>query len=115
MNHKDLEVWKSSIRLVTSIYRLTKKLPKEERFGLSSQMQRSAVSIASNIAEGCARNSDPQLLHFINVAIGSIAELETELIIANRIHDIMVEDELNLLVKVRRLTLGTRNHLELKK
>ena len=80
--HKDLEVWKESIDLTNEIYSLTKTFPKYERFGLSSQMKRSAVSIASNIAEGAARGSDKEFIKFINYSIGSASELETQLLIA---------------------------------
>lgn len=75
--HKDLEVWKESIDLTNEIYSLTKTFPKYERFGLSSQMQRSAVSIPSNIAEGAARGSDKEFIKFLNYSIGSASELET--------------------------------------
>jgi four helix bundle protein len=89
--HKDLEVWKDSIQLTNEIYSITKTFPKYERFGLSSQMERSAVSVASNIAEGAARGSDKEFIRFLNYSIGSVSELETQLFIAknqNYINDI---------------------------
>lgn len=67
------------------IYSLLRLLPKEEQFGLISQMQRSAVSLPANIAEGCARDSTKEFLHFISIALGSLAELETELIICQEL------------------------------
>jgi len=82
MTHKDLEVWKLGIELVNNIYRETREFPKDERFGLTAQIRRSAVSIPSNIAEGSARGSRKDLLRFLYYSLGSIAELETQLIIA---------------------------------
>lgn len=85
MDHKDLDVWKKSIDLVELIYSLTLSFPETERFGLTSQMRRAAVSISSNIAEGSARKGNKELLQFINIALGSLAELETQYIIAQRL------------------------------
>lgn len=82
--HYRLEAWKCSIELVDLIYFTTKSFPREERYGLSSQMRRSAISIPSNIAEGAARNSKAEFAHFLNIAIGSLSELETQIIIARR-------------------------------
>jgi len=80
--HKDLEVWKNSIKLITNIYSTTRNFPKEELYGLTNQMRRCAVSIASNIAEGAARNSTKEFIHFLHIARGSLAELETQLIVS---------------------------------
>ena len=85
MYHKDLEAWKKSIELVTKIYFETKDFPQEEKYGLTNQIRRAAVSIPSNIAEGCARSSDKELMRFLDVALGSLAELETQLIIAENL------------------------------
>lgn len=84
LDYKELIVWKKSIILVDNIYTITKKFPKEELFGLSSQMRRSATSIPSNIAEGNKRSTKKDYANFITIALGSSAELETQLIIANR-------------------------------
>jgi len=81
-SYKDLEVWKKSIGLVSAVYKLSKQLPSAERFGLSSQMQRAAVSIPSNIAEGYARKGTGEYIQFLSIAFGSAAELETQLIIS---------------------------------
>ena len=81
MTHKDLEVWKRSIKLVLNIYKLMNQLPSDEKFGLISQMRRSAVSVPSNIAEGAGRNSTREFIRFIDIANGSLSELETQLII----------------------------------
>ena len=82
MTHKDLIVWKKGIELVKNIYRITDSFPKSEQFGLTSQMRRCAISIPSNIAEGCGRNSDKELINFLYIALGSSSELETQLIIS---------------------------------
>lgn len=79
---KQLEVWKMSMRLADKIYDLTEAFPIEQRYGLSSQMQRCAVSIPSNIAEGCSRASKKEFIQFLYIARGSLAELETQLILA---------------------------------
>ncbi|MBR1763620.1 MAG: four helix bundle protein [Eubacterium sp.] len=81
LSFKDLVVWQKSMCLVTEIYKLTKLLPDEERYALSSQMRRAVVSIPSNIAEGQQRNTSREFVHFLCVARGSIAELETQLLI----------------------------------
>ena len=83
--HKDLDVWKLGIVLVKDVYTLTQHFPKNENYGLSSQMQRSAVSIPSNIAEGAARQGKKEYIHFLYIALGSLAELETQIIIAKEI------------------------------
>ena len=77
--HKELRAWQVAVRLVQEVYVLTTTFPKEELFGLTSQMRRAAVSIPSNIAEGCARNSTKELIHFLSIAVGSLSELDTQL------------------------------------
>ena len=81
-NFRELEVWKDSISLVTDVYSVLIDFPVEERFALSDQIRRAAVSIASNIAEGAARDSNKEYSHFLQISIGSAFELETQLIIA---------------------------------
>jgi four helix bundle protein len=80
--YKDLIVWQKAMQLVKSIYLLTRDFPSDERFGLISQMRRAAVSVASNIAEGQARHSTGEFIQFVSHAEGSVAELETQLLIA---------------------------------
>jgi four helix bundle protein len=80
--HKDLRVWQQSIEMVTSIYMLTQTFPKEELFGLVSQMRRASVSVPSNIAEGYARGTDKEKLHFLRVSSGSMSEVETQLMLS---------------------------------
>ena len=79
--HKDLDVWKKAIEFVTEIYSMTGSFPKSERYGLTSQIQRAAVSIASNIAEGAARNHKAEFKQFLYIALSSAAEVDTQLII----------------------------------
>ncbi|MEK7126458.1 MAG: four helix bundle protein [Patescibacteria group bacterium] len=79
---RDLVVWQKAVELARQIYTLTKQFPPEERFGLSSQMQRAAVSIPSNIAEGKLRGSSKEFFHFLRIAFGSGGELETQIEIA---------------------------------
>ena len=83
--HKDLDVWKKAIIFVTSIYNSTSSFPKEELFGLTSQIRRSAVSIPSNIAEGAARNHNNEYRQFLYIALASAAELDTQIIISNNL------------------------------
>jgi len=87
MNHnfKELKAWQLAIELATYVYEITRTYPNEEKFGLVSQMRRAAVSIASNIAEGCGRGTDPQLVHFLDIAQGSAYELETQGLISERV------------------------------
>lgn len=94
--HKDLTVWKKSMNLVILIYKFTSQFPKEELFGLTSQMRRVAVSIPSNIAEGHGRHSEKELIRFLFISLGSAAELETQLLLSRRL-DFLDEDSYNQL------------------
>ena len=78
-SHKDLDVWKEAIELAKTVYLVTQDYPKEEMFGLVSQMRRAAVSIASNIAEGGARQGNKEFIQFLYIAIGSASELDTQI------------------------------------
>ncbi len=84
-SYKDLIVWQKAIGVVTDVYLTTKKFPSEERFGLSSQMQRAAVSIAANIAEGHGRGTRSDYAHFLDMSNGSVSELETLFIIVRKL------------------------------
>ena len=104
--HKDLIVWKKGIELVKNIYLITNSFPKTEQFGLVSQMRRCAVSIPSNIAEGCGRNSNNELIHFLYIALGSSSELETQIIISvelNFLDNEKATECLNLLNEIIRM------------
>ena len=83
--HKDLDIWKNSMSIVEEVYSITKAFPSDEKFGLISQMRRAAVSIPSNIAEGAARGGFKEYIHFLYISLGSLSELETQLILAQRI------------------------------
>lgn len=83
--HQKLEAWSKAIELVTDVYRSSEHFPKEERYGLTSQIRRAAVSIPANLAEGAGRRSSKEFAYFLSNSQGSASELETELIIANRL------------------------------
>lgn len=85
-SYKHLEVWKKSRALVVRVYDVTSSFPKEEMYGLTTQLRRAAISIPSNIAEGNARRSTRDYIRFLNIAYGSIAEVETQLYIAMDLH-----------------------------
>ena len=110
MMHRDMEVYKHSMLLVKDVYVLTKSFPKEEIYGLVSQMKRAAVSIPSNIAEGCGRRTDKELHNFLNIALGSLIELETQLEIAIMLE--FVQDQTQVkhvtseITKTKQLLLG---------
>ena len=106
---KDLEIWKRSITLVENAYTLTRLLPKEETYSLTSQLRRSAVSIPSNISEGFARLHNKEYRQFLYVSLGSCAELTTQLIIASRLKYIdknKVEQLLNEIDEISKMTMG---------
>jgi len=94
--HKDLDVWKLGMDLVEKIYLITKDFPKEEMYGLTSQMRRSAVSIPSNIAEGAARKGNKEFLQFLYIALGSLSELETQILISKRLGYLSEDSTLDL-------------------
>ena len=84
-SYRDLKVWQLGVDLALEVYRVSTDFPKSEQYGLTSQLRRAAVSIASNIAEGHARKTQKELHRFLNIAKGSLAELETQLIIASEL------------------------------
>lgn len=114
---EDLVVWQKAIDLTAMIYRISTSFPKEEIYGLTNQARRSAVSIASNIAEGSTRGSKKEFIYFLNVAYGSLAELKTQLFIAQKIGYISEEtihpitlllDELSRLLKGLKRSLAEK-------
>jgi four helix bundle protein len=106
-DYKDLEVWKKAIDVVTAIYRLTSAFPDAEKFGITNQMRRAAVSVPSNIAEGSARHHPKDFTHFLRIADGSAAELETQLIISVKLGFVSdAEQLLNEIIVVRRMLAG---------
>ena len=115
MNHKDLDVWKRAMDLVEQVYLLTSSFPSSEIYGLTNQLRRAAVSVPSNIAEGASRTGDKELLYFLNVATGSIAEIETQLLIGVRLKYVDQHNEIfDLITEVRKLLLGFRNYVRRK-
>ena len=91
-NYKNLKIWEQGIELVKQIYVLTAQLPATEKFGLKSQITRAAISIPSNIAEGCSRNSELEFKRFLEIAMGSLFEVDTQLIIIKELKLIKPED-----------------------
>ena len=83
--HKDLRTWQQSMDMVASIYEKTKTFPKEELFGMVSQIRRAAVSVPSNIAEGYARGTDREKLHFLKISSGSMSEVDTQLLLCMKL------------------------------
>lgn len=115
-DHKELNVWKVSMDFVIEVYAITRYFPKEEIYGLTSQLRRAAVSIPSNIAEGAARNTEKEMVQFLHIALGSAAEAETQLIIAQRLEyasDIV--SLLNRAVTVKKLISGLIRHYKAKR
>ncbi len=111
MDHKNLDAWKKSIDLVEMIYKLSALFPDEERYGLTSQIRRAAVSVPSNLAEGAARNSKKEFLNFISISLGSLAEVETQVIIAQRLNFCEPSNDFDQINEVRALIIGLRNYL----
>jgi len=101
--YQNLIVWQKAMELVESTYKITKKLPKEETYGLISQMRRCAVSVPSNIAEGQKRLNLQETIQCTGIALGSIAELETQLLLCLRIYNINTSKELGLCVEVGKM------------
>ena len=101
INFQDLRIWQKGIEIVKDIYILTKKFPKEELYGLTSQMRRSAVSIPSNIAEGFRRYHNKEYKQFLYIALGSCAELETQIIIANELDYISDNNKIESIEKLK--------------
>lgn len=90
--YRELKVWQAAMRLIVEAYRLSLRFPKSEVYGLTSQLHRAAVSVPSNIAEGHGRNSRKEFYHFLGIALGSLAELETQLILASHLNYLTEED-----------------------
>lgn len=115
-NFKQLAIWRRSKDLVKDIYEKTKHFPGEERFGLGLQIRKSAVSIPSNIAEGCGRGTEPQLARFLDIAIGSSCELETQLYLTMDL-DFVKNDQgealISELVEIRKMMIGFKNTLQI--
>ena len=101
---KELKVWQMGMEIVKDVYQLTKKFPKEELYGLASQMRRSAISVPSNIAEGFKRYHAREYRQFLHIALGSVAELETQLIISKELAFITESELRNISEKIDHLS-----------
>ncbi|MBT1075034.1 four helix bundle protein [Geobacter grbiciae] len=114
-DHKELDVWKTGVELVTSVYVATQSFPKEQLYGLTNQLRRAAVSIPSNIAEGAARQTNREFVQFLYIALGSVAEVETQLIIADKLNYIAdVTSVLNRIASLRKMLHGLIRHYRTK-
>ncbi|MEJ5993405.1 four helix bundle protein [Pedobacter sp. Du54] len=102
-NFRELKVWKMGIEISKLIFQITRGFPVEERYSLTSQLTRSAISIPSNIAEGCGRKSDKELSHFISISLGSAFELETQIILANEFGYIEKQTLDNIILQINEL------------
>lgn len=104
MTHKDLKVWNLSIDFVLKVYKITESVPSTEKYGLTSQIRRSVVSVPSNIAEGAGRSSTKEFMRFLDIANGSLSELETQLIIIHKLNfadtQELVDNELTVIRKM---------------
>ena len=114
-NHTDLDVWKKSMDFVEDIYRMSEKFPREEVYGLSSQIRRAAVSIPSNIAEGASRQGNKEFIQFLYISLGSLSEVETQLMIAKRLQYISNVDEiLHNSIDIKKMLNGLISYLKRK-
>ena len=117
LDYKELIVWQKSMDLVSEVYKLVRKLPKEETYALSDQIRRSAISIPSNIAEGNARDSTKEYAYFLSVARGSIAELETQLFLCERIGYLESSDlkiTFDLITEIRKMLTKIKQNLKIR-
>jgi four helix bundle protein len=106
-NHRNLDAWKKAMDLVTMVYKATSSFPKDEQYGITSQLRRAAVSVPANIAEGFARNGTKELLHFLGIASGSLSELDTLIELAGKLGYINESEELcGQVDEVSGLTMG---------
>ena len=102
-NYKDLRVWEEAHRLTLAIYAVTNGFPRDERFGLTSQVRRASASIAANLAEGCGRRSDGEMARFVQIAMGSGAEFSYHLLLARDLGFLKGEEYANLIAAVDRV------------
>ena len=110
-NFREMIIWKESLKLVRMVYEHTSTFPNEEKYGLRSQINRAAVSIPSNIAEGSGRTTNKDFNHFLNIAMSSSYELETQLILAHDIYKTEISELINKLNELQRMMGGFRKTL----
>lgn len=112
--YQNLEIWNRAIDLTAIVYELTSQFPEDERFGLTSQIKRAVVSIASNIAEGAGRNSDKEFNQFLGYSMGSLCEVETQLIIAEKLRFLKresIEAPLEKVIELKKMTISLKNKM----
>ncbi|HAL44450.1 MAG: four helix bundle protein [Planctomycetes bacterium GWF2_42_9] len=110
--HKDLNIWKKGIELVKKIYGTTKAFPKEEIYGLTSQIRRAAVSFPSNIAEGAARASKKEFIQYLYISLSTLSELETQIIISGELNYPVPKTMLDEIETLRKMTLNLIKYLK---
>ena len=113
-NYKELKVWQKSVDLAVDIYNATQGFPAEERYGLTSQIRRSCVSVPSNIAEGAGRNTPKDFNNFLGISYGSSCELDTQLIIANKVgflDDTVLMDLSNQVMEIQKMNYALKRSL----
>jgi four helix bundle protein len=116
-NYKNLKIWQNSRALVKLVYKLSEELPQTERFGLVSQIQRAAISIPANIAEGSGRGSDKDFARFLDMAVASSFELETEILLIldlGYIKDTQIDDVLIQIQEIQKMIFGFKEKLNVK-
>ena len=115
MDHKDLDAWKNAMQLAVEIYHITKDFPQEERYGLTSQLRRAGVSIPTNMAEGAAKGSDKDFVRFLHISLGSLAELETLMILSSKLNycdnNTLIEIT-DRITGIKKLTHGLIRHIK---
>lgn len=117
-NLKELKIWNKAIELAVNVYQATSDFPMEEKYGLTSQIRRSAVSIPSNISEGAGRNSFKEFMYFLGISNGSSYELQTQLILSTRLNLISketLESLLNQIDEIQKMNYGFQNNLNSQK
>jgi len=112
--HKDLQIWQRGIAFVGNIYKITANFPREEIYGLTSQIRRAAISYPSNIAEGAARSSKREFIQFVYVSLGSLSEVETQLLIVEKLGYAKPSTLLDEVEALRRMTLNFIKYLKSK-
>ena len=108
-----MTIWNEGMNLATDVYKATKQFPREEEFGLKSQLRRAAVSIPSNIAEGCSRGSQKEFKHYLEISLGSAFEVETDIILTHRL-SMISEKELSTLLEALHIQQRRINALIIK-
>src|SRR5690554_3460221 len=105
-NFRELNIWKNGMKIVKSTYQISKGLPSDEKFGLTSQIQRCSVSIPSNIAEGSGRGTIKDFTNFLNISLSSSYELETQLILVNDLYNLEIEKLIKDINELQRMIIG---------